>query len=336
MQIVVLGAGSWGTAFAVHLERLGHGVTLVPRRIEAALDMATHRENRLYLPNVRLGYNLQIMGHLLPALMEADLCVVATPIKGLMDAIDLLIKALPQAGALKGFLVLSKGLNLTTLEHPFECLAKAVSPSLPVGVLSGPNHALSVAQGLPAAAVLGHALEATDWAKNLQQALSGEAFRIYTCADRTGVSLGGALKNMYAIGAGMCEGLNLGDNAKAAFLTRAVKEMTHLGVYFGGLRDTFFGLSGLGDLMATAYGPWSRNHQFGLKIGQGASSAVLLSDGGPVVEGYTAVKAFHQKLGLAMDAFPILSQLWAVLYEGCAVDKAVMDLMKRPLADEGI
>lgn len=334
MQMVVLGAGSWGTAFAVHLERLGHGVSLVPRRIEQALDIATKRENTLHLAGVFLPHNLQIIGHLKPALMEADVAILACPIKGLEAAVKNLNESLADATQLKGLIVLCKGLNPHTLEHPFTYIKKTLVKSLPVVVLSGPNHALSVAQGLPSAAVIGHAPKDQVWAKELQHAFSNEQFRIYTRADKIGVSLGGALKNIYAIGAGICEGLQLGDNAKAAFLTRAVKEMTHLGIHLGGERDTFFGLSGLGDLMATAYGPWSRNHTFGLKLGQGHSIQTLLTGNHSVVEGYMATEAFYQKLSAYIAQFPILSALWEILYQNKPIKQTVAPLMQRPLGSE--
>jgi glycerol-3-phosphate dehydrogenase (NAD(P)+) len=204
-----------------------------------------------------------------------------------------------------------------------ECL-----PGHPVGVLSGPNHAVEVARRIPAAGVIGSAH--ADILDGLQKTFSLPSFRAYTSDDVTGIQLGGALKNIFAIGAGVSDGFNMGDNAKAGLVTRALAEMMRLGIALGGRRETFFGLSGIGDLMVTCFSSHSRNRKFGERLGRGESPSQIQTSMQMVAEGVpTALSAWQcaQKFGIEA---PITSEIHAVLYEGKPPHEAMWELLGRP------
>ncbi len=335
MNIVVIGAGAWGTAFALYCQRMGHVTTLLPRRVDHALSMASKQENETYLPGVDLGSNLQILTEPRPALLEADLLIFACPSKALRFACQQVREVLGSASRLQGVITLCKGLDPCSLQYPSECVEEELGAHYWVGALSGPNNAAEIAKGLPAAAVLGFSKDLdVDIASALQAALSSHTFRIYRSNDRRGVELGGALKNIYAIAAGICQGLGLGDNARSALLTRALREMVRLGVLWGGQEQTFYGLSGLGDLMATAHGPWSRNRSFGEALGHRKPVDEILKTSKGVVEGYAATAAFYEKSKLEKIEAPLLSSLYRILYEKEAAQSAMKNLMMRPVGCE--
>lgn len=329
MNLCILGAGAWGTAMAVHLDRLGHTVTLVPRRFEQALTMASERRNTDYLPSIPLPNSLQIIHELRPALMEAEVVLVASPTQGVREWATRVRENLDQAHGLRLFVSLTKGMEPETFLRPTEILQELL-PKFGRAVLTGPTNALEVAEGKPTAMVLAGDAPL----EKVQQAMSGESLRVYLSDDPAGAELGGALKNIYAIAAGCSDGLGLGDNAKAALLTRALAEMIRIGRSLGARADTFFGLSGFGDLVATSHGPWSRNRTFGQQIGEGGRPADLTASRKTVVEGYQATRAFH---GLckkkAIDA-PILHEVYAILFEDKDPRKALGDLMTRELKPE--
>ncbi len=331
MNFCILGAGAWGTAMAVHLARNGQTTTLVPRRYEQALALASTRENALYLPGIHLEHEIQIACEPLPALMEAEVVLAACPVAGLAEIAGTLQRALPSAWRAHTFLTLCKGWEATSSLPPPAYL-KSQLPEHHVGVLSGPNNALEVASGKPAAIVL--ATQDNPNAATIQKAISDDKLRVYTSADVAGVSLGGALKNIYAIGAGICTGLGLGDNATAAFLTRALHEMVRLGSALGGRTESFYGLSGFGDLVATSTGDWSRNRTFGIDIGKGAAVDRLLRDRRTVVEGYKATDTFHRIcLEKGIDT-PILAETHGILHGGKPPAAALTNLMTRDLRAE--
>lgn len=317
---------------AVHLACLGHRVTLAPRRMEHALQIASERENADYLPGVPLEQNIQIGCELLPALMEADVAVLACPAKGLRGLAEGIHEALPGIWNLKMVITLSKGLERQTLLKPNEVVRQCL-PGLPHAALSGPTYAAEVAAGQPAAIVLaGEAPEAL--MAEIQHAMSGPTLRVYRSADVVGVELGGCLKNIYAIGAGICDGLGLGDNAKAAFLTRALHEMVRFGQALGGQAETFYGLSGFGDLVATCNGTWSRNRTFGREFAQGTTANALLAERKTVVEGYWATASFYQIWQNTGGDAPLLEAIYAMLYEGKPPKEAIGELMTRRLKRE--
>ncbi len=332
MNFCVLGAGAWGTAMAVHLVRQGQNVTLVPRRHEQALALASARENQLYLPGVPLDNELQIACEIKPALMEAEVILVACPVAGLPDISGQISDCLESAWRAHTFLTLCKGWESGSSMPP-PAYIKQVLPEQHVGILSGPNNAREIAEGKPAAIVL--ATRENPHAKQIQQAISDQSLRVYTSTDVEGVSLGGALKNIYAIGSGICTGLGLGDNATAAFLTRALNEMVRVGSMLGGQRESIYGLSGFGDLIATSTGNWSRNRTFGVNIGEGSQIKTLLQNRHTVVEGYKATETFFRICRENGLEAPILQETHGILYDGKSPDTALHNLMTRDLKAEG-
>lgn len=333
MNIVVVGAGAWGTAFALHLSRLGHTVTLVPRRFEQALALASTRENTDYLPGFRLPQSVQIGHELAPVLMEAELVLLACPSQALRETAERVQASLGLATQLKLVVSLAKGLELGTHRRPAEVMAAAL-PGCAVGSLTGPTNAAEVASGKPAAMVLAaQGADATLLAA-VQAALSGSTLRVYRSDDVAGVEFGGCLKNVYAIAAGCCDGLRLGDNAKAALLTRALAEMVRVGVALGAKPETFYGLGGFGDLVATCTGGWSRNRTFGQHLGEGRKAAELIAASKSVVEGYRTTQSFLELVRERGIEAPILAEIHGILYAGKPPAEALAALMGRELKRE--
>jgi glycerol-3-phosphate dehydrogenase (NAD(P)+) len=332
MNFCIYGAGAWGTALAIHLHRLGHVVTLLPRRLEHAAALATARENADYLPGFHLHPDIQIACETRPALMEAGAIVFACPSRGLREAASRLAPDIAGAGRAQVVISLVKGLEQGTLLRPLQVLDE-VLPGRVHSVLSGPTYAGEIAAGEPSAAVFAtDAGEAT--ASNVQEALNGGALRIYRSADPVGVQLGGILKNIYAIGAGICDGLRLGSNAKASYLTRAIQEMVRLGTVVGGKPETFYGLSGVGDLIATAHGSWSRNRKFGESLVRtvGAPEASLPAH--RTTEGYWATDCFYNLARRHEVNAPILNELHSILYGANTPQEGIAALMRRVLKAE--
>ncbi|GBL30472.1 glycerol-3-phosphate dehydrogenase [NAD(P)+] [Opitutia bacterium] len=332
MNCVIFGAGAWGTAMAIHLARQGHTVTLVPRRLEHALALASTRENTDYLPGQRLEDSIQIGLEPLPALMDADLIFLACPSKGLPALLEQIGPAV-RASSTRMAISLCKGLDQTTLLRPSELMGRAFG-SVPVATLSGPSNAAEVARGLPTALVLAAAKD-DDVLRAVQAAVSGPTLRAYTSSDVAGVEIGGTLKNVYAVGAGLCDGLDLGDNAKAAVLSRALQEMIRLGVALGGRAETFLGLGGVGDLMATAHGGWSRNRTLGEQVARDPRGTLAaLAHRREAVEGHRATDTLTRLARQRGVQAPILFCLHAILYEGLDPRAGVTALMTRDLRPE--
>lgn len=332
MNICILGAGAWGTAMALHLDRCGHAVTLVPRRFEHALALASSRENSDYLPGHPLPHRIQIGSELAPVLMEAEVVILACPSKGLRELCQRVIDASEHAWQLRLILTLCKGLELDSFKGP-HAIVKEFFPDITAGVLSGPTYAGEVAAGKPTAITLAVEANCTDAAR-YQSAFSNKSLRVYRSHDVIGTELGGTLKNIYAIAAGLCDGLQLGDNAKSALLTRSLHEMVRLGQLLGGQQATFYGLSGFGDLVATCSGSWSRNRNFGQRIAQGETPDQIIASQKSVVEGYRAtqcLKALCAQRGV--DA-PILNQIHDICYTGTDPLQALQALMTRELRNE--
>jgi glycerol-3-phosphate dehydrogenase (NAD(P)+) len=333
MNFAILGAGAWGSAVAIHLSRLGHTVTLVPRRFEQALAISSARANAEYLPGIPFPPSLQVGHELTPVLMEADVALIACPSQAVRETCDLLCRNLGLATRLRLVVSLAKGLELGTHLRTTEVIASRLPDSVEVGVLTGPTNAAEVARGLPAAMVIAtHRIDhrATD----VQAAFSGPTLRVYSCDDIAGAEFGACLKNIYAIAAGCCDGLKLGDNTKAALLTRALSEMVRVGHSLGAKPETFYGLSGAGDLIATCYGSWSRNREFGQKLGEGLPVATLLTGRKTVVEGYKTAASFHDLCSKKKIDAPILNEVHAILYSGKKPADALAALMTRELKRE--
>lgn len=332
MNCVVFGAGAWGTAMAIHLDRQGHTVTLVPRRLEQALKLTAERENTDYLKGHKLSPSLQIGLEAIPALMDADVVFLACPSKGLSELVDQIGPAI-RASSTRMVVSLCKGLDQNTLRRPTEVMALGLG-TIPVATLSGPSNADEVARGMPTAMVLA-AHQDDETLREVQAALSGPTLRAYTSSDLPGVEIGGTLKNVYAVGAGLCDGLGLGSNAKAAFLTRALQEMMRVGVAVGGRPETFLGLGGVGDLMATAHGGWSRNRSFGEQVAQDAAGAITaLETRRDSVEGYRATDTLTRMAKASQLNAPILFCLHRILFEGLDARAGVTALMTRDLKPE--
>jgi len=333
MNFTVIGAGAWGTAFAIHLARnAGHSVYLAPRRAEHAAALVATRENADYLPGIALPERLNVTAELTSALVDAEVLLLACPSQALRETCLQIRTALPRNAAAPLVLSLAKGLEVGSHKPPSEVIAECL-PTCGVGALTGPTNAAEVARDQPAAMLLAvtHPPESL---RTVQAALSSAALRVYTSTDLVGAELGGCLKNIYAIAAGCCDGLRLGDNARAALLTRALAEMIRVGVALGAQPETFYGLSGFGDLVATCHGAWSRNRQFGEQIGAGARATELLAGRRSVVEGYKTTQSFNELCTERGIEAPILREMHAILFEGKPPAEALASLMTRELKEE--
>ena len=324
-RITFVGAGAWGTALAIAASRLpGQQVRLHVRDAEQAQAMASTRVNARYLPGLNLPDALQVLGGPLSGLLTdaapQDLFIVATPMAGLRQTLT----ALADVPASVAWLC--KGFEANTGLMPHEVQAE-VAPAMRAGALSGPSFAQEVAGGQPAALVAASAHAVVREA--LVAAFHGPALRVYANDDIVGVEVGGAVKNVLAIATGLCDGLSLGLNARAALITRGLAEMTRLGVALGAKTETFMGLSGLGDLVLTATGDLSRNRKVGLLLAQGLTLAQAVESLGHVAEGVYSARTVHQraqKLGVDM---PITAAVVALLDGQLKVGEVVQRLMGR-------
>ena len=336
MKIIVLGAGAWGTALAVSAGRnpqARHAVTLWARDAGQASAMQAQRENARYLPGITfppaLEISVQALEQLGPLVAESDLVIVATPMAGLRGMLaQLQTCRVPVAWLCKGFEApASESFGL--LAHEIQA---RVAPDLIAGVLSGPSFAQEVALGQPTALVAASAHAAVRTA--LVDAFHSPTLRVYANDDLVGVEVGGAVKNVLAIATGLCDGLQLGLNARAALITRGLAEMTRLGVALGARTDTFMGLSGLGDLVLTATGDLSRNRQVGLALANGQSLQQAVASLGHVAEGVYSARTVLQRarhLGVEM---PITEAVVALLDGQLQPAQAVALLMGRDPANE--
>lgn len=324
-RVTVIGAGGWGTTLAALLAENGCPVRLWVREPELAATMAERRENPVFLPGIRLPDGLMPTPDLAEALQDAALLVMAVPSRWMRavcrDCAPWLTEACPP------LITVTKGLEIETGKRMSEVILEEV-PTLPaIGALSGPNLAVEVARGDPAATVIASLTPAL--AEHAQALFMTRRFRPYTCSDIIGLEVCGAVKNVIAIAAGISEGLRYGDSARAALLTRAVAEISRLVQHMGGRAETVAGLSGIGDLMATCASPLSRNHRVGLAVGEGRDYRTALGDSGQVAEGVPTTEAVIRlaaRLGVEM---PICEQVHRVLFEGVSPAEAVLSLMSR-------
>ena len=327
-RIVVVGDGGWGTALAMLAHARGFRVGLWSYDPEYAALMAATRSNPRYLPGFEIPAAIEVQSDLSPLALGASLVVSAVPTTYLRSVWKACRDAVP-AGV--PVVSVTKGLEEETLLRPSQVLEE-ILPGHPIAVLSGPNIAREIAEGLPAATVV--ASREAGLARAVQHALSGESFRVYSNPDPLGVELGGVLKNVIAIAAGMCDGLRLGANAKASLITRGVIEMARLGEQLGGKRRTFFGMSGLGDLLTTCYSPVSRNRTFGERLGRGERPEDIQASSKMVAEGAATSSPVHdlrRRLGLAL---PIAEQVYLVIHEGKPPQDVARSLMVRAMKDE--
>ncbi len=331
-NFAVVGSGAWGTAMSAHLAQRGHSVTLVARRPEHAQALRSARENRDYLPGIKLPESLAITHDLRLALARAEVILIACPSQSLRAWCEKIRVALPPEGPLRLFLSLVKGLETGTHLRPSEVMAQ-VLPEVNCGTLTGPTNAAEVARGLPAAMVMA-AVRADPFLEEVQAAMSGPTLRIYLTDDLAGAEYGGSLKNIYAVAAGFCDGLKLGDNTKASLLTRALAEMVRVGQALGARQETFYGLSGFGDLVATANGRWSRNREFGEMVGEGWAIDQLIAGRKTVVEGHRTTEALYGLCQSKGITAPILTEVYAILFQQKKPADALRALMTRELKRE--
>jgi glycerol-3-phosphate dehydrogenase (NAD(P)+) len=327
--VAVLGAGSWGTALAIQFARSGRPTRLWGRDRARLALMGRQRRNDRYLAAGEFPPPLTVEPELEKALEGACDVLVAVPSHAfravLAGIAPLLAPAMRLAWATKGF-ELSSGLL------PHQVAREVLGPERAVAVLSGPTFAREVGAGLPTAMTI--ASPDVEFATALAQDLSCEQFRAYTSTDIVGVEVGGAVKNVLAVGAGLSDGLGFGANTRVALITRGLAEMMRLGVALGAQRDTFMGLAGLGDLVLTCTDDQSRNRRFGLELAAGKTPAQALADIGQVVEGYPAAKALRGVAARAGVEMPLCDGVYRVLYEGMPPRDAVRALMTRPIKSE--
>ncbi len=326
----VLGAGSWGTALAIHLSRLGVPTRLWGRRAEVMDEMARARENRPYLPGRVFPAPLEPTSDLAAALAGAELVVAAVP----SHALGATLGSLPALDPGARVLLACKGVETESLDTMAQVARKARPELGParLSALGGPSFAAEVADGQPTTVVVGCEDDAAGRA--LQAALSGANVRAYVTDDLIGVELGGAFKNVIALAAGMCDGAGLGNNARAGLITRGLAEITRLAVALGARQETLAGLSGLGDLVLTCTGGLSRNRRVGVALGRGLTLDQALAEVGQVAEGVKTTRAAHRLAARTGVEMPIASTMHAILYEGLTVPRAVERLMERRLRSE--
>ena len=320
MKITVLVSGGWGTALAMILYKNGHAVTLWSRRQEITDLLQRTRENPK-LPGVTIPVGIALTSDL-ACLREAELVVMSAPSFAVRDVCR---RAAPYLRQDAIAVSVTKGLEPETFLRMSEIVEQETGKT--VVVLSGPSHAEEVARGMPTGCVAASRDRAA--AELVQDVFMNPYFRVYASPDVAGVELGGALKNVIALCAGVCDGMGCGDNTKALLMTRGLTEMARLGVEMGGRKETFAGLSGIGDLIVTCTSMHSRNRRAGILIGQGKDVKTAMAEVGAVVEGYYAARSAYtlsERLGVDM---PISRECYRVLYEGKPTEKVVEDLMTR-------
>ncbi len=326
-NITVLSPGGWGTALAIMAAKYGHTVTMWSPFEREINDIRQFEENRALLPGVAVPPSIRLTTDVREAASAADLLILASPSFAVRETAERL-RGLVPAGQL--ITSVAKGMDRDTLRRLSE-VAASVLPEARVTVLSGPSHAEEVARGVPTSVVSASAdIEA---AKAVQDLLMNPSFRVYVTEDIIGVELGGALKNAIALAAGICDGLSVGDNTKAALMTRGLAEIARLGVKMGARADTFSGLSGMGDLIVTCGSMHSRNRRAGILIGQGLTPEQAVKEVG-TVEGYFITETVHRLAQKWEVELPILDQCYQICCEGRAPREALAHLMDRPRKHE--
>jgi glycerol-3-phosphate dehydrogenase (NAD(P)+) len=332
-RIAVLGSGAWGTAIALSLDRRGgHQISLWAHSPEAAQEIAEASENKLFLPGFPLPASIAVTGDC-ASVAEAEIVVSVVPSEFLRST---MARLAPHLHAGQIIVSATKGVENQTYLRMTEVIASSLAATgltLPIGAFSGPSFALEVAQGQPTAVTV--AFDDPAIAARIQEEFSSETLRLYTSTDLIGVELGGALKNVIAIAAGIAAGVGLGHNSAAGLITRGIAEITRLAVACGGQRETLAGLSGVGDLVLTCTGSLSRNRTVGQELGKGRKLPEILSGlGGKVAEGVLTTRAalgLARKQGIEM---PITEQMELILDEGKDPQEAIKELMLRPGKDE--
>jgi glycerol-3-phosphate dehydrogenase (NAD(P)+) len=336
MNITLLGAGSWAIALSVLLNENGHSVTLWEFSKKDADLLKKDREHKIKLPGVHIPESINIETDISKVIKDRDLVVIAIPTQFVRSGLEALKKNVSESviDSVRGWVIVAKGIECGTNSLLTEVVTDVI-PHITMDklvALSGPSHAEEVGRKIPTTVVAA----STDiaLAKEVQSAFSSDTFRVYTNGDITGVELAGAVKNVIALAAGVCDGLGFGDNTKGALLTRGMVEMARLGKKMGADEHTFSGLAGFGDLITTCFSKHSRNRQMGELLATGISLEEALSKMTMVAEGVTTAKSVYslsQKIGIDM---PITTEIYKALYEDKSPHKAVMDLMGREVKAE--
>ena len=330
-RVGVIGTGAWGTTLAIVLASKGFETTLWEHQAERAAEMDRERQNRTFLPDIPFPFSLRVTNDIREAVTGRELVLLVTPSQRLRENTRAIAPHLAHnAIILSG----SKGLEVGSLKRMTEVIAEELPEALRerVVALSGPNIAQEVARGLPSAAVV--AGSRREVAEAARETLNTATFRVYTTNDVIGVEVGGALKNIIALGAGACDGWGYGDNAKAAFMTRGMAEIARLGIASGANPLTFAGLAGVGDLIATCASPLSRNRHVGLEVAKGRPLDDVLAEMKSVAEGVSTTRAAYElskRYGVEM---PITATIHAILFEGKSARQGVIELMLREPKDE--
>lgn len=322
-NVGVLGAGSWGTALALLLQRNGHQVTVWSIAKEEVEMLDKEREHKSKLPGVKIPADMKFTNNMEEAIKGKDFLVLAVPSPFTRTTAR---NMKPFVAENQIIVDVAKGIEEDTLMTLSQQIKEEI-PQADVAVLSGPSHAEEVGRGIPTTCVVG--ADTRETAEYLQEAFMNEEFRVYTSPDVLGMELGGSLKNVIALAAGIADGLGYGDNTKAALITRGIAEIARLGVAMGGKIESFTGLTGIGDLIVTCASVHSRNRKAGYLMGQGKTMQEAMDEVKMVVEGVYSTKAavkLAKKYGVSI---PIIEQVNAVLFEGKSAEEAVKELMLR-------
>lgn len=328
MKITLCGGGSWGTAIARLLSNKGHELNFYIRNKEVIEDIRKNKENKKYLPGAKFEKEINLTNNLDSVLEDIDVFIIAVPTSSIREVLTSIKGKISKDVIIVN---LSKGIEVESLDRISEISSEILKDN-PFVALSGPSHAEEVGKDIPTTLVASS--ENLKVAQTIQHEFSTPIFRIYTNPDLVGVEMGGALKNIIALAAGMNDGLAYGDNSKAALMTRGIYEMSKLGISLGANPHTFNGLSGIGDLIVTCTSMHSRNRRAGILIGEGKSMEEACNEVGQVVEGVKTVKSAYKLAKLKNIEMPITNALYKVLYEGYDPNKAVYELMTRENKDE--
>ena len=324
-KISVIGSGGWGIALTILLHKNGHDLTIWSFDKKEAEELKKTRQNKTKLPNILLPEDVKVTDDLKEAVDDKDILILAVPSKAIRSVSKSLKNIIKDNQIVVN---VAKGLEEDTLETMTDIIEEELKDKNPkVAVLSGPSHAEEVGRGIPTTCVVSaHNKELTLYLQNI---FMNPSFRVYTSPDMLGVEIGGALKNVIALAAGIADGLNYGDNTKAALITRGIKEISALGVAMGGEQSTFYGLTGLGDLIVTCASMHSRNRRAGILLGQGKTLDEAIKEVNMVVEGVYSAKSALMAAKKYNVEIPIIEQVNAVLFENKNAAEAVNELMIR-------
>lgn len=321
-SIAVLGSGGWGCALSIMADRYGNDVTLWSLFENEINELKQNREHKKLLPGVKINESITLTNDI-NCVKNADITVIAVPSNAVRSTAHLLKDVIKDGSIVVN---IAKGLEEESLKRLSEVIEEEL-PGVKVVVLSGPSHAEEVSRAVPTTCVVASRDNAA--AIFVQDTFMNPSFRLYTNPDIVGVELGASLKNVIALAAGICDGMGLGDNTKAALMTRGITEMARLGVALGGKNETFAGLSGIGDLIVTCTSMHSRNRRAGILIGQGKTAKQAIEEVGMTVEGYRTAAAAYKLSQKAKVEMPIITEIYNVLYKDKNPKEAITDLMTR-------